>query len=440
MTLADRFSYSENYHNKCTALLDTAFNHVPVYKAWKGFDPGANAPLDERFAALPALTKEDIRNNFPLGLMPEGQDLQAGLASEEIEYTFTSGTTSERVVNIWDQDWWNRSEAAAWKLHSTLAALPYPQKQAKLASSLNVGICCEEDLPMAQRILGDTLYLNEKISLLQWQPRHYRRMVEELNAYQPVILEANPSLLARLAYWIIDNGLSVFSPQAIVFTFEFPSAIHLAALRRVFSSAFVSSYGSTETGFVLQQCADGLLHQNTDFCRIDFEPLKPVFGGPELGRIFVSTFDNPWNCIIRFDVGDLVRLHPDGQCACPNAGGMIADAIEGRIANVTFGVEGNLVSTKMLDDALATVPALRDYHMEQTDRTQYILRVMLEPDANTAAAQKNATDALHAALQTVYGRDGSYDIQILDTILPGPAGKFRRTQANFSFDEGGLFQ
>ena len=388
MILSDRFYYSENFYKKCSDLLSTAFSHVPLYKEWKKFDPGENVSQDLRFDALPVLTKEDIRSNFPLGLMPDWQNLQEGLLREEIEYTFTSGTTSERVVNIWDQEWWNRAEAGAWKLNSATASMSYPQKQAKLASSLNVGISCEEDLTTESRILGNTLYLNEKISLLQWQPRHYRRMLSELNTYRPAVLEANPSLLARLAYWIMDSGEEVFSPQAIVFTFEFPSAVHLAALREVFSSVFVSSYGSTETGFVMQQCEDGLLHQNTDFCRIDFEPLKPQFGGPELGRIFVTTFDNPWNFVIRFDVGDLIRLHHGGKCSCGRSEGMTAEAVEGRVSNVTFSTCGGLVTTKMLDDAVSSVFGIRDYHLQQSSSSGYRMQMMLSPEADTESARE----------------------------------------------------
>ena len=431
----NRFYYPKEFHKKCESTLEKAFHHVPLYKGWRQFDPGLSVSLDERFDALPILTKADIRAGFPKGLMPDYKDLNEGLLNEEIEYTYTSGTTAEKVVNIWDQNWWDASEAASWKLNSHMTALSYPQKQAKLASALNVGISCEEDLPMSHRILGHTLYLNEKTSILQWQPRHLKRMIDEMNIYRPVLLEANPSLLARLAWWVMDNDAVVFSPEVIVFTFEFPSALHLAAIRKVFSSALVSSYGSTETGFVMQQCEDGLLHQNTLFCRIDYEPLKPSYGGPELGRIFVTTFDNPWNCVIRFDVGDLVRLHSTGECSCGRKVGMIAEAIEGRVSNATFQTGGGLVTTKGLDDALSTVMVLRDYNLEQNDRTRYLLQVTLSPGANPAAV----TDELRCVLEQIYGENGVYEIQIMDSIFPGPAGKFRRTRTNFEFDESELF-
>jgi len=436
LIFTDRFHYTEGFCKKCESALDLAFEHVPLYQGWKKFDPGRGASLDARFDALPALTKADMRAVFPTGLMPDTMNLQEGLLSGEIEYTFTSGTTSEKVVNIWNQHWWNRSEAASWKLNRFTAGLPYPQRTAKLASSLNVGISCEEDLPMDYRVMGDTLYLNEKTSVLQWQPRHYKRMAAELNAFRPVVLEANPSLLARLAYWIADNGAQVYSPKVIVFTFELPSAMHLEAIQRVFCSARVSSYGTTETGFVMQQCDKGLMHQNADFCRIDFKPLKKQFGGPNLGRIFVTTFDNPWNCVVRFDSGDLIRLSPNSECGCGIGEGMIAEAVEGRVSNVTFRTDGGLVTAKMLDDRLAGAGSLRDYHLEQTGGCAYCLQAMLAPGSNEAAE----SDKLRGALETVYGQDGDFTIQIMDAILPGPAGKFRRTQANFKFDESVLFE
>lgn len=436
MILADRFHYSEDFLDKCESTIAMAFDNVPVYRTWKQFDPGRDISHDERFDALPVLTKDDMRANFPTGLMLDSKDFKAGLRNGNIQYTFTSGTTSEKVVNIWNQDWWDRSEAASWKLNHNMASLPYPQRQAKLASALNVGINCEEDLPMGHRILGDTLYLNEKTSTLQWQPWHMRRMVDELKEYKPAILEVNPSLLARLAYWAMDEGVEVFSPRVIVFTFEFPSAIHLAAIRAVFSSPFVSSYGSTETGFVMQQCECGLMHQNTRFCRIDFEPLASRFGDPDLGRIFVTTFDNPWNCIIRFDMGDLIRLYREGVCDCGRADGMIADAVEGRLGNITFGTNGGLITTKMLDDSLSAVEALRDYRLEQRDRNNYLLEVMLSPEGTEKVALEN----LHCILIELYGADADCDIRVVDDILTGPAGKFRRTQTNVGFVEGALFE
>jgi len=433
MNPADRYSYPAAYVKKSVETLETALNTAPAYGQWKNLDPGAEAPIDTRYGSMPELTKQIIRDYFPGGLVPNHRNVRAGLENEEIEYTFTSGTTGERVVNIWDQNWWDAGEAASWKLNSHLAGLAYPQKTVKLASSLNVGISCEEDLPTEYRMVGNTLYLNEKINLIQWQPRHFLRMARELEEYKPVILEANPSLLARLAWWAIDEGVKLYSPAVIVFTYEFISKIHLSAIRSVFASPLVSSFGTTETGFVLQECEKGFLHQNIDFCRIDFHPLKDQYGGPELGRILVTTFGNPWNTVIRFDTGDIVRLHPDNNCPCGRNEGLIACGVEGRVTNFTFTTEGIPVTTAALDAALAGIEGIRDYHLEQNNPDKYELQIMIKGDSDKIKAE------CENALKTLYGKRGFYDVKILPNIYPGPAGKFRRTQMNFGFNLKELF-
>jgi phenylacetate-coenzyme A ligase PaaK-like adenylate-forming protein len=432
MILDDRFSYPASFYRDSEELLEIAFKKTPFYKSWASFDLGSSVSLDRRYDALPHLDKEAMRNSFPRGLLPCDRNLEAGLASDEAEYTFTSGTTSDKVINIFSPAWWSASEKSSWKLNKSFQGIPYPPKTAKLASSLNVGINCEEDLDQAHRTLGNNLYLSEKTNLIQVFPRHYERMIAELNSFRPDIIEANPSLLARLCNYAFDHKKTIVSPKAIVFTYEFISETSLRAIRRIFSAPFISSYGSTETGFVLEQGEDGLMYQNVDFCRLDFIPLAAKYQEKDLGTIVVSTFHNPWNIIIRFEVGDLVRLHPDAN----GHQGMVIEAVEGRNSNVTFALDGRIVTTGKADKALSAVASLRDYHLEQLTRSSYLLQALLEPGTDPAQARKE----LQEQMKRLYGSAGDYNIEIKDDILPGPAGKFRRTQCNFAFSEKELFQ
>ncbi|MCI2068402.1 MAG: hypothetical protein LKJ88_02370 [Bacilli bacterium] len=432
MILDNRFSYPASFYKDSEDLLNLAFTKTSFYQTWSKYDLGSSVSLDQRYDNLPTLDKEAMRNSFPKGLLPNDRNLEAGLASDEAEYTFTSGTTSDKVINIFSPEWWSASEKASWKLNKSFKGIPYPAKTAKLASSLNVGINCEEDLDQAHRTIGNTLYLSEKTNLIQVFPRHYDRMIEELNSFRPDIIETNPSLLARLCNYAYDHKKTIVSPKVIVFTYEFISKTSLRAIKRIFSSPTISSYGSTETGFVLEQGEDGLMYQNVDFCRIDFRPLKDQYKEKDLGTIVVSTFHNPWNVIIRFEVGDLVRLHKDSN----GHQGMVIEAVEGRNGNVTFTPKGNLITTQKVDDYLSKVTSLRDYHLEQLTKDSYLLQAMLEP----GTSQEEGKQALKAQLTKLYGTDGSYNIEIKDDILPGPAGKFRRTQCNFAFSEKELFK
>jgi len=433
MELSSRYFYPEHYRKKSLDTLEIALGTAPLYKDWRAFDPGPGVDVDRRYAALPELTKKAMRENFPDGLVTNHLRVDEGLIRIEIDYTYTSGTSDEKVVNLWNQAWWSSSEASSMRLNTHTARLDYPRREAKLASSLNIGIHSEQDLPMENRILDNYLYLNEKISVMAWQPRHMERMAHELKVFQPVVLEANPSLLVRLAWWALDNGRELFSPAVIIFTYEFPSQIHLEAIRQVFSSPQVSSYGTTETGFVMMQCEAGLFHQNIDSCHIDFYPLAARYGGPELGRILVTTFNNPWSAILRFDTGDLIRLHPTGRCECGRNEGLLAEAIEGRVANATFNTQGGLVTTIALDSQMARIPEIRDYNLEQHSMTKFELRLILTERSS------RVLDRIRQVLETLYGQDADFTLTAVSGILPGPAGKYRRTRANFDFDQRGLF-
>ncbi len=427
------FRYPEDYDRRSAEMLDFALDRVPYYREhWAKYDIGRDRSVDERYAAMPVLTKAAMRRFFPLGAVPDGTDVEAGLESDEVEYTFTSGTTGDRVINLWNQPWWHASEMDSWKLNPHLKKLVYPPRQATLASAFNVGISCEEDLPMDHRIMGNLLYLNEKQNIVCWKKSHFDRMAREPNEYRPTVLEANPSLLAKLAFWAMDTGTELYSPDVITFTYELPSVIHLAAIRSVFSSPLVSSYGTTETGFVMDTCEEGRYHQNVPWCRIEYLPMKEEFGGPDIGRLVVTTFGNPWACMMRFDVGDLVRIHRGYDCACGLEEGFVCDSIEGRASNSTFTTSGGLVTTAMVDRAVSRVPGVREYDLSQTAPGRYTLTLELPGD--TAAAEKAAMEQMKA----LYGADADVEIRFAKRLLPGPAGKYRRTHAEFEFDEWGM--
>ena len=429
----DRFPYPEDYGKKSRDMLDFALDHVPYYREhWAKYDIGRDKPVDERYAAMPVLTKAAMRKYFPLGAVPDGMDVERGMETDEIEYTFTSGTTGDKVINFWHQPWWHAAEMSSWQLNPNLRKLTYPPKQATLASSLNVGISCEEDLPMDHRIMGNLLYLNEKQSIICWKKSHLARFAEELDLYRPTVLEANPSLLAKLAFWALDNGRTLYKPDVITFTYELPSVLHLAAIDKAFGAPMVSSYGTTETGFVMDTCEKGHYHQNTPWCRIEFLPLKKEYGGPDLGRLVVTTFGNPWAVMIRFDTGDLVRIHKEPTCSCGIGEGFVCETIEGRVSNSTFTPEGGLVTTAMVDRAVSAVPGLREYDLSQTGQGSYLLTLEIR------GSEKEAKEAAFAAMRDLYGEKADIQVEFSPRLLPGPAGKYRRTHAEFPFDEWSL--
>ena len=403
------------YEERSRATLDRALQECPFYEAWRVFDPGPTAGVEARYAALPVLTKADIRRHFPDGFVPRGLDWRRALAAGDLELVQTSGSTAEQVTNFWDQRWWDASEQASWPIHpATRQWATGRHREAILASSRSVGPVSDgPDLSLHDRRLGRFLFLNEKTDPGLWQEHHVHRMLRELADYRPEVLEANPSYLWRLCRFAHERGLAVAPPRVVVLTFERPLAHHLHWIRLALDCPLVSSYGSTELGYVFMQCGQGRFHQNSGYCRVDFETLP---GQPDarLGRILVTTFHHPFCQILRFDPGDVVRLAV-GSCTCGRYDGLTVEDIEGRRTQITRALDGRLVTLRQLDSALAGLLGPEPYELEQVSAGDFFLRV------ETPAPERSIVDGL----RRLYGPDARIVLERVPRIPPGPSGKFR---------------
>jgi phenylacetate-coenzyme A ligase PaaK-like adenylate-forming protein len=425
----DRFAYTARYEAACAQAVEEALDGVPAYAGWRALDPGPGVAGPRRLAGMPEITKHELRTLGPAAFAPRDRDVAQGLARGEIALAHTSGTTGDRVTNVWYQPWWDASERASWQLNAHASAVGLGgHREAVLTSAYCVGVPCEDGyLSAEQRSLGRFLYLNERSDPVDWTPEHMDRMIAEIDRFEPVVLEASPPFLARLARYAARTGRAVRSPRLIVLTYENPSALHLRDIRAVFSSPVASSYGSTEAGYVLMECERGRMHQNTESCAVDFLPFSAEHGGPRLGLILATTFGNPWRALLRFDAGDIVAL--DGGCPCGRGDGLTAASVEGRAVNLTLDTRGCAVTQARVDRALAAVDGLLEYQVVQLAPATYQLRVV------PAARERQAVlgDA-REALMALYGGDALVAVSVVDAVRPDPPGKYRLTRALFPID------
>jgi phenylacetate-CoA ligase len=419
-----------DYDRRSLETLETALGTTPMYESWKPFDPGERYGVDIRYQALPVLNKDDIRAHFPRGVVPRGLDLDDALARGEISFVHTSGTEDEALENIWNQQWWDASERASWKLNAVASRVATGfHREAILASALSVGPRSQNG-PIARerRMLGRFLFLNEFWTTAEWPEGHEKRMIHELEDYQPEILEANPSLLARLAWFAWRAGITVYQPPIIILTYEFPSALQLRAIRRVFESPIASSYGSTEAGYIFMECEHGRLHQNFEFCRVDFAPLTDSRGThSDVGRIFATTFGNKWFPLVRFDIGDIVRL-VSGPCPCGRDFGLTLSAIEGRLKSLCVTEDGRLITHREIDEALATIDGLKQYRLVQETLKKVRLDLISE-DGQKHVVQDGA-DILHE----IFGKYTDIGVSEVRSLLPEKSGKFLLVKRDFPLD------
>ncbi|HVO18987.1 MAG TPA: hypothetical protein VMU15_07015 [Anaeromyxobacter sp.] len=418
----------------CSEALDLALDRVEAYRSWRSFDPGPKAGVDARYRALPALTKRLMNAHAPGAFVPRGRSMEQGLRDGEIELVTTSGTTEDRIVNVWYQPWWDASERASWSLNAHAARVATgDHREAILASPLNVGFPSEVPLPAERRRLGRFLFLNELVDPLAWPDAHCQRMLDELAEYRPAVLEANPSLLSRLCRYAARVGARPFQPGLITLTYEYPSLLHRRHIAAVFDAPVVSSYGSTESGYVLMECERGRLHLNAASCRVDFLPFAADRADPAVGKLLITTLDNPWRSLVRFDAGDLGRM-AEGPCPCGRSQGLALSSVEGRAINLTSTPEGRVVTQAEVDRRLAEVEGLEGYQLVQEDERTYALRAVGDGDA--AALARRA----EGALRELYGAAARISVSPADGIGPEPSGKHRLVKASLAIDSQALVE
>lgn len=411
--------------------LNTALREVPGYASWRRFDPGPQATLDERYAALPALTKRELREHSPAGFIPRGRDLEKGLSAGAVEFAQTSGSTDDRVTLVFNHLWWEASERAAWKLNLHARRVANGRHhETVLASPRCVGPGYSvKPLSMAQRIISRHHYVNQKINPASWTSRDIRCMAQEINGYAPLVLEADPAYLAAFARRIAESGIEVCQPRLIFLTYSYPSRIYLRQIRAVFAAPLASSYGSTETGHVFMECEAGRLHQNSEHCRVDFLPWLPGYGGPQRGRILVTVFHNPWFSVLRFDIGDVARLDEGSPCPCGRDQGLTLAAVEGRVADVTFTAAGQVVTVDDLDGALAGISELNGWQLDLPQPGVLQLRV-LAVSGGEAKARRHCLERL----RNLYGSGARVEITVAKALQHELSGKIRFARTAFSVD------
>jgi hypothetical protein len=161
-----RSGWLSGYRRLSRETLDLALREVPGYAAWRRCDPGPGASVDERYAALPALTKRELREHFPAGFVPSRRELGPGLAAGEVEFAQTSGSTDDRVTLVFNPGWWEASERAAWGLNKNARRVADGRhREAVLASPRCVGPgFSPRPQTVAERTIGRHLFVNQKIN------------------------------------------------------------------------------------------------------------------------------------------------------------------------------------------------------------------------------------------------------------------------------------
>ena len=387
---------------------------VPLYRD-RPQPPADPAEIDRWLSQVPPVGKRELRRGFPKGLVRAHQDLHAALRNELVTLLATSGTTADRLQVIWEWSWWDPQEREAMRLNRRIAAALERRdyREAVLTTpACGAGTCHFGAQTAAERTIDGILFLNESADPTHWTSAECDRMLAEWREFAPRGVEADPAYLALIARAALARGVRLPAPEFVTLTYETTTRAMRRDIERAFAAPLFQLYGATEAGVLFMECEQGKLHPNERHSHVDLVPLP---GHGRLARVLVTTLGRAWMPLLRYDIGDIVRVAESRDCACGlKSDGPLLERVEGRQSDCVE-VRGETVTPLMLDDAIHAALG-REATIEQWQLAGDALLVVDPNDARSAAHAAAAVGALLG--RAVRG-------ERVAAIAPEASGKYR---------------
>jgi len=355
------------------------------------------------YREIPALTKQEIIEKGHQAFFRDYTDIERGLADKRYEYESTGGTTQSPMTVIMEDGWWNAQTARAYRASPILhqfADRPY-RKCVLAPVGCSSNLCPYEDHPFPHRYFDGTVYLNLTSDPFVFPEAEWDRIVLELQAVQPEVIEGEPVYLSLLARAARKRRVTVPSVKAVILTYGKASRQHSRRIAEVFPAPQVDLYGSTEAGylFVGEAFKDDsqVIDANAFIELVPYRDLDGIF------QIHVTTRDRVAMPLLRYHTGDIVQRFPTGF------------RLLGREGNLFFRADGSLVSPNDIDAALPESFTCWHYTLVQTTANRWDFHYV---------ADNAAPPEVEAALAAALG-DGQRVVAFRRRfIAPAASGKF----------------
>ncbi len=357
------------------------------------------------FREIPALSKKEIVERGHQAFFSDYTRVERGFQTQDFEYESTGGTTQSPMTVIMEQGWWQAQTERAYAASPILREfVGRPHRKCVLAPvGCSSNLCPYEDHPFPNRYFDGTVYLNLSSDPFAFPEGEWDRIVLELQAMRPEILEGEPVYLALLARAAQKRGVRVPSLRAVILTYGKASRQHGQRIAEVFPAPQVDLYGSTEAGYLFVGEAFKDNSQVIDAnAFVELVPWRPEL--PDVFQIYVTTRGREAMPLLRYHTGDIVQRFPHGF------------RLLGRESNLHFRADGSLVSPTDIDSALPAGFACWHYQLLQTAETRWDFHYVADHAPNHRE--------LEAALARMLGDGARVNAFRRRVIAPAASGKF----------------
>jgi phenylacetate-CoA ligase len=356
------------------------------------------------YREIPALSKKDIVTEGHQAFFTDFREIERGMQDKRYEYESTSGTTQGPMTVIMEEGWWDAQTARAYRASPILREFAdRPYRKCVLAPvGCSSNLCPYEDHPFPHRYFNGTVYLNLSSDPFSFPEPEWDRIVLELQATKPEVIEGEPVYLSLLARAAQKRGVSVPSVRAIILTYGKASSQHGRRIAEVFPAAQVDLYGSTEAGYLF--VGDAFRDNSQVIDENAFIELAPWrLNLPDVFQIYVTTRGREAMPLLRYHTGDIVQRMATGY------------RILGREGGLHFRADGSIVSPTDIDAALPDGFACWHYSLVQTAESRWDFHYVADQTAAPGVAE---------ALAGLLGDGARVNAFRRKFIAPAASGKF----------------
>lgn len=276
------------------------------------------------------------------------------------------------------------------------------------------GICSHYDFINKIRFYS-TFHINQNNFDIYWK---------SLNEFKPEFIVGFPSSVYEICEIAdskslrLNHNVKVFFPTA-----ETVLPQHREVIGRVLGCKLVDQYASSEGAPFILECTKGNLHIHplTGIFEVVDEDMQPA----EEGELLVTSFTTHGTPLIRYRIGDRIKLaSPNKICGCGSIFPLV-DKIEGRSTDYILSPTHGKVNLGNISNSTKDVNGIIKFQVIQyaVDKVQVL--IVTNDKFNTIEQGKFV-----AALQERLGFQLDITIENVDDIPTEKSGKFRIVKNN----------
>lgn len=371
---------------------------------------------NEDLTLIPVLEKKEIIDNLnKIKTISEKDGLvnsTGGTTGASMKTVYTKKDMQERFAildNFRARHGYKLGKKTAW----------FSGKNLISEKDIENGICSHYDFINKIRFYS-TFHISKQNFDIYWN---------SLNKFKPEFIVGFPSSVYEICEIADRKGLKLNHQVRVFFpTAETVLPQHREVIGRVLGCKLVDQYASSEGAPFILECTEGKLHIHplTGIFEVVDENMQPA----REGEVLVTSFTTKGTPLIRYRVGDRIKLSEENKvCQCGSSFPLV-DRIEGRANDFLYSIEKGRVYTVSLIDSTKGVTGLISFQATQELQNEIIIKLIASDHFKTYEEAK-----FIANIRQRVGDKMAIELQYVGFIPRESSGKFRIVKNSLNLDD-----